>query len=87
MKRLTLLLFFVLAGCATAPKEPAIRTVEVKVPIRVACKPPPVAEPVFATSTMDLSADIFALVRGLLVEREQRKALEAELRGAIGSCG
>ena len=82
-----LMVAVLLAGCATAPKEPAIRTVEVKIPIRVACKPAPVAEPVFATSTMDLSADIFALVRGLLVEREQRKALEAELRGAIGSCG
>lgn len=28
-----------LAGCETTPKEPEIRTVEVKVPARVACVP------------------------------------------------
>lgn len=82
-----LMVAVLLAGCASTPKEPAIRTVEVKVPIRVACKPPPVAEPSYATATMDLTADIFTLVRGLLVEREQRKAVEVELRGAIASCG
>lgn len=81
------LIALLLAGCASTPKEPAIRTVEVKLPVRVACKPAPVAEPSYATETLDLSADIFVMVRALLVEREQRRAEAAELRGAIASCG
>ncbi|CAN7310971.1 hypothetical protein LJR164_001650 [Phenylobacterium sp. LjRoot164] len=74
-----------LAACAT-PKE-RIRTVQVKVPVPVACAPKLPPAPAYEGDTMDLDDDIFGLVRGLLIEREQRKTTEAELRAALVGCG
>ena len=78
------MLVLMLSGCAT-PKE-RIRTVEVRVPVSVPCKPTiPPAEP-YAASSVDLRSDIFTLVQALLVEREQRKAREAVLTAATEAC-
>lgn len=85
MKRLILVVAALsLAACAT-PRE-RIRTVQVKVPVAVACSPKVSPPPAYEGDTMDLEADIFALVRGLLIEREQRKSTEAELRAALVGC-
>lgn len=84
MKR-AIVLTLLLAGCSTVPKE-RIVTQTVKVPIPVACSvevPPP---PAYEGDTMDLSQDIFGLVKGLLIEREQRKITEADLRARLVGC-
>lgn len=74
-----------LAGCSTTPKE-RIVTKEVKVPVPVACKvdiPPP---PAYEGDTMDLSQDILGLVKGLLIDQQQRKITEADLRARLVGC-
>jgi uncharacterized lipoprotein YmbA len=88
MKRLVIVAALALAGCASkAPPEPIIRTVEIKVPVRTPCTPAPVPAPTYTADTVDLASNIFELVRALLVDREERKATETKLRGAIASCG
>lgn len=75
-----------LAACATKPPERIVRVQEVKVPVRVPCRPPVPPVPAYADEAVSLDAGIFDLVRALLVAREQRKAETAELRGAIAKC-
>lgn len=77
-----------LAGCGvkTTP-EVRIVTQRVEVPIRVPCKPARSPAPAYAADSVPLDASLFDLVRSLLVDREQRKARESELVGAIDSCG
>lgn len=80
-------LCLMLAACATPkPPEPIVRVQEVRVPVRVPCKPPVPPVPSYADEAVSLDAGIFDLVRALLVSREQRKAEVAELRGAIAKC-
>lgn len=74
----------VLAGCAT-PKERVIVR-EVKVPIAVACAVTVPARPVYAADAVSLDGSIFDLVQALLVEREARKAREAELEAVAKAC-
>ncbi|TXH51381.1 MAG: hypothetical protein E6Q97_18485 [Desulfurellales bacterium] len=84
MKR-AIVLTLLLAGCSTAPKE-RIVTQTVKVPIPVACSvevPPP---PAYEGDTMDLSQDILGLVKGLLIDQQQRKITEADLRARLVGC-
>lgn len=85
MKHLAITLTMLLAACSTAPKE-RIVTKEVKVPVPVACKVDIPPTPAYEGDTMDLSQDIFGLVKGLLIEREQRKITEADLRARLVGC-
>lgn len=85
MKRLAIALTLLFAGCSTAPKE-RIVTKEVKVPVPVACKVDIPPTPAYEGDTMDLSQDIFGLVKGLMIEREQRKITEADLRARLVGC-
>lgn len=73
-----------LTGCAT-PRE-RIKTVEVKVPVAVACAPTIPPKPSYEGDTVDLNGNIFELVRALLIEREQRKAEITEVRAALVGC-
>lgn len=74
-----------LSACATAG-EPRVEVRTVKVPVAVACAVKPPERPTFAADGLDLSADIFAKVRALLTEREQRKAYEADQQAALKAC-
>lgn len=86
MKRLALIAALSLAGCATTSPEPVVRVQQVKVEVRVPCRPAPVPAPTYAADTIALDSNLFELVRALLSEREERKATETKLRGAIASC-
>lgn len=85
MRVLVVLLALALAGCGTAGK-PRIKTVEVRVPVPTKCTPDIGPKPTYATETADLSADLFELVKVLLIERDQRTAREAELQAAVDAC-
>lgn len=87
MKHIALIAALALAGCAT-PKapEPIVRTVTIEVPIRVACKTAPVAQPEYAKDVVDLRANIFDLAKALLITIDQLLAENSELRGALAKC-
>lgn len=83
------LLAVVMAACATqAPPEPIVRTVEVKVPVPVACVPDGLGEP---TAFVDTDAalksaagpeDRFQLLAAGRVQRNQRLAqVEPVIKG------
>lgn len=74
----------ILAGCATAEPRTVYRDVKVIVP--VPCRVTLPDEPVYATQGLTLDEPLFELVRALLVEREQRKAVDVETRAAAKSC-
>jgi hypothetical protein len=62
-------------------------TKQVNVPIPITCIPqgvPP--EKPYATDKVSLDADLFELVRSLLIEREERKVAELNLRAALDGC-
>ena len=80
-----------LAACQTAPKtrpEPVVRTVEVQVPIAVACpveEPPVVAYP-DSRAAIRSAPNIAERARLYAAGRPLREAAEAELRAALRAC-
>lgn len=87
MKRLTVVLCLVLAGCAgqvAEPPEPAV--VRVEVPVQVPCRTERVLRPAFAVDALPVGADIGEQMRALRAERLQRKGYEARLEGAVAAC-
>lgn len=69
------ILILALAGCAHAPREPEIRTVEVKVPTAISCVPANLpAAPVYPDTREALQA------AGAAPERYQLMAAGRELR-------
>jgi len=76
-----------LTACASS-REAAVRTVEVRVPVAVACDPKVGAPPAYPDSDQALKAapGLFERVRLLLAGRELRKAREAELEAGIRGC-
>lgn len=92
MKRFAILAAGLLAACATKPParppEPVLRTVEVQVPVQVACpatEPPVVAYPdsraaILAAPNIKERARLYGAGRPL------REATEAELRAALRAC-
>ena len=88
MKRFAALLALALAGCATTTPEPVIRTVQVSVPVPVACVPKLSPPPAYADTDEALRAapDLFSRVRLLVAGRLQRIAREGELTAAIKGC-
>lgn len=89
MKRVALVLAaLVLASCGSAPRE-RIVIKEVKIPVPVPCLDekdlPP--EPTYEGDAVDLErANIFELVQAILVEREQRKEVDAKRRAVLSVC-
>lgn len=75
----------VLTACATRP-EPRTIVQTVKVPVSVPCNVTVPEPPVYAGSTVSLTADVFVLAQAVMVEREQRKAYELALKAAAESC-
>lgn len=65
----------ILLGACASPKKEYVY---------VACPPPVVPEPEYPKVKPE--DGIFVRVQALLVERELRKAYEAELRAALGKC-
>lgn len=74
----------VLPGCAH--REPRTVIQEVRVPIPVSCVTGDYPAKPYAADQVSLTGDIFELVRALLVDREQRKITEAELRAEREAC-
>ena len=76
-----------LCACASAG-APVLRTVEVKVPLAVACDPKIGPAPSYPDSDEALTEapDLFERVKLLLAGRELRKGREAELEAGIRGC-
>jgi hypothetical protein len=76
-----------LAACAS-PRERAVRTVEVRIPVATACDPKVGAAPDYPDTDQALKAapGLFERVRLLLAGRELRRAREAELEAGIRGC-
>lgn len=73
-----------LSACATPP--PRVITKTVSVPVSVKCTAEVSPKPAYAADAVSLDGTIFALVQALLIDREQRKAREAELEAARAGC-
>lgn len=87
MKRFALLALLALAACNTTQPRVEIRTVEVKVPVPVACVID-VADPIYSDSNEALTTapDLFERVKLLLAGREERDAHDAVERAARSGC-
>ena len=70
----------VLTGCGTA------RTVQVSVPVPVACLEAEPARPVFPTESLRPGAPPFVLLRAALAEIDRREAWSLELVAALRAC-
>ena len=70
----------VLAGCGT------VRTVQVSVPVPVACQEAEPARPVFPTEQLAPGAPPFVLLRAALAEMDRREGWEGELVAALRAC-
>lgn len=86
MKLAALVLAVALAGCATTPPEPEIRTVTVDRPIPVPCRVAVPEEPAWAMDAIAPGADVDALMAAALAELEQRIGYEIRLLAALASC-
>ena len=78
--KVLLLACAVLAGCGTA------RTVQVSVPVPVACQEAEPARPVFPTESLRPGAPPFVLLRAALAEIDRREAWSVELLAALRAC-
>lgn len=76
-----------LTACATT-SEPAVRTVEIKVPVRTPCTLTPPVEPEWADTDEALrdAPDHVARVRALVIGRLQRIAHDQELHAYATAC-
>jgi hypothetical protein len=72
------------AACATPHERVVVQ--KVSVPVAVPCKVTLPDKPAYAADTVSLDGSIFDLVQALLIDRETRKAHEAELEAAAKSC-
>ena len=87
MKRLTIGLCVVLAGCAgqvAEPPEPQL--VRVEVPVQIPCKTERVQRPAFAVDALPIGASIAEQMRALRAERLQRQGYELRLEAANEAC-
>lgn len=72
-----------LAGCATHER---VVTREVRVPVSAPCLTKPPGQTSYAADAVSLDGTIFDLVQALLIDREQRKVSELNLRAALTGC-
>jgi hypothetical protein len=87
IRLLCLAVFFALAACATAP-EPKVRTVEVRVPVRVACVTAEVPHPPtsYADDKAKAAPDAAERYRLIATANEQRKARLAIAEPVLAGC-
>ena len=69
-----------LVGCGTA------RTVQVRVPVPVACQEAMPARPEMPTEALAVGAPPFVLLRAALAEIDRREAFEVQLVAALRAC-
>lgn len=77
------------AGCAKPPTpEPIVRTVEVRVPVAVACDPRVGPDPLYADNDQALAAatDVFEAMRLRIAGRLQRIARVDIMNAALAGC-
>lgn len=79
-----LLTAFGMIGCATPRERVVVQKVLVPTPVPCVVHLP--EKPAYAADTVSLDGSIFDLVQALLIDRETRKANEAELEAAAKSC-
>lgn len=75
-----------LGACASNKPEPLPRVVRVEVPVILPCPVimPPIGD--YATAYLTKGHSDFDKIKALLVEREERKWVELELRELLGAC-
>nr|WP_314122871.1 hypothetical protein [uncultured Brevundimonas sp.] len=91
MNRALILSALLLASCGTTAKtapEPIVRTVEVKVPVAIACDPDIGPDPAYVDTAEAIAAapDIFARTVLLLAGRIQRIARDEVKTAALAEC-
>lgn len=88
MKALFLTPVLLLAACASTGKEAPVRTVEVKVPVRVACVPSDLApKPAgYADDGLTRATPPDERYRATAQANEERKARLARVEPVIASC-
>lgn len=79
-RKVLLLACAVLAGCGTA------RTVQVRVPVPVACQEAEPARPAMPTESLQPGVPPFVLLRAALAEIDRRQAYELILEAALRAC-
>lgn len=79
-RKAALLACALLAGCGT------VRTVQVRVPVPVACLEAEPARPVFPTESLAPGAPPFILLRAALAEIDRREGWSVELLAALRAC-
>ena len=85
MKAVSILILLLLAGCATAPRNPG-ETTKADLPIGVRCEAKAVPVPDFAVDLLPLGASDGELFDALKIERNQRIGYEIELLAAVRQC-
>lgn len=73
-----------LAGCASTPTR--VETVEVQVPVRVACTVAEPEEPTWAVPLLMPGSPVYKQMRALLADRTLAGAYSAELLAALRAC-
>lgn len=73
-----------MTGCVGQVPEHGV--VRVEVPVRVPCRAPVVAEPVWMTASLQAGDSLEVKVRALLAERWQAQGYIVELEAAVGAC-
>lgn len=75
-----------LSACAHKPVEPAVKIIEVRVPVPVPCDPARPAKPERTPRAVLASLPLSEAVRRLLVETDLSTAYERELEAALDGC-
>lgn len=86
MKLLLIALVVLVTGCTQTRTEYVYRPVQVKVPVAVPCVDDVEAAPPYATGGLVAGATDAEVVRALLLERNQRAAVEGRLRALLEGC-
>lgn len=89
MRRLFWIPALALAACAARPADPILKTVEVKLPVPVACPDRRAPQPNYPDTAEALAAapDLFERVKLLLAGRELRDQRLKEDEGQVRACG
>lgn len=72
-----------LAGCAAAPR---VETLQVRVPVPVACLEPVPERPSMPTEGLQPGASVDDFTRAAQAEIERREGYEVQLRTALDNC-
>ncbi len=74
------------AGCASPPPVTVVKTVEVKVPVPVACVTTLPARPALKTDAQLKQGSDYQVVNDLLADRLSRQLYESELEAVLSGC-